>query len=334
MPDLARRPDIYGNAPLRLDAMDRFDFQGTEYRQLFAGSQASAFQHPNWLDAFYRHMVPAHHVAPYVITGRDGAGSLRLVLPLLRQRRADIIEYAFLGVTDYACPILARNTVPEEGTTGQLHALLGEQSRLRIGPVHSDHLPQWQSLLRGELRHLGFHAHAVRYEFPYPGWRQVNLGRRRATELNRKRRRLSTEGEVRFEALMPKDIRAALEDAREFRSGRFQNDPLQTRHGLEFYADVLSAGARSGLSRAWRLSLDGNTAALVCGLISGRRFCYILLACNYAAYARHSPGRLALDMAMSAWAAEGGQVFDFTIGDEPFKAGFGCLPTAMHEFCL
>lgn len=334
MPDLARSRSISRREPLRLDTTERFDFQAIEYRRLFADSKASAFQHPVWLDAFYRHVAPAHDVTPVVITGRDAAGALRLVLPLLRKKETDMIEYASLGVTDYACPVLARDTTPEAQTMSQLHALLGGESGSRIGPVHSNHLPQWQALLGNRSRHLDFHAHAVHYGSPYPHWRRENLGRRRAAELDRKTRRLSSQGELRFETVGAGDIRTALYEARDFRSGRFQDDPLQAGHGLEFYADVAAAGLRSGLARTWRLSLDGNTMALVFGLIQNTCFSYILLACDYAAFARHSPGRLALDMAMSAWAAEGGQVFDFTIGDEPFKAGFGCVSAAMHEFRL
>jgi CelD/BcsL family acetyltransferase involved in cellulose biosynthesis len=37
---------------------------------------------------------------------------------------------------------------------------------------------------------------------------------------------------------------------------------------------------------------------------------------------------------MAAWMTEGGTSFDFTIGDEPFKAAFGCSRTSMHEFRL
>lgn len=61
---------------------------------------------------------------------------------------------------------------------------------------------------------------------------------------------------------------------------------------------------------------------------------YILLACDYVNYARYSPGRLALDHAMAAWAADNGKAFDFTIGDEPFKADFGGTRAIMHEFQL
>lgn len=53
-----------------------------------------------------------------------------------------------------------------------------------------------------------------------------------------------------------------------------------------------------------------------------------------ARYARYSPGFLVLDHVMAEWAAGGGTIFDFTIGDEPFKADFGCSRTTVHEFRL
>lgn len=40
-------------------------------------------------------------------------------------------------------------------------------------------------------------------------------------------------------------------------------------------------------------------------------------------------------IALRAWLERriaGGKAFDFTIGDEPFKADFGCTRTPMHEF--
>lgn len=64
----------------------------------------------------------------------------------------------------------------------------------------------------------------------------------------------------------------------------------------------------------------------------GDRFCYLVLACDYEAYARYSPGILVLDMAMADWAAAGGRVFDFTIGDEPFKRDFHCTRMPLFKF--
>ncbi|WP_041164238.1 GNAT family N-acetyltransferase [Mesorhizobium opportunistum] len=317
--------------PIVIEAADSFDFGSVEYRRLFSGASASAFQHPDWLTAFYRNIAPAHGAEPLVITGRDSDGELQLVVPLVR-RGDRAIEYAFLGVTDYACPIVARGVTFSAQTRRHFREVLGHHADLRIGPVHHSHLHEWRQLLGSEPSALDFGAHAVRYGFPYAEWRRTNLGRRGAGSLDRKARRLSEAGGLKLELVGPDNVRQALVAARGFRAGRFPDDPMQTPYGLEFYIDVATNGARSGLARTYRLASKDGPVAFVFGLIDGDFFRYILLACDYGAHARHSPGRVALDQVMAAWAAEGGKAFDFTIGDEPFKADFGCTRTTMHEF--
>ena len=272
-----------------------------------------------------------------MVTGRDGGGELQLLVPLVRRKSGDAagsIEYAFLGVTDYACPIVAKGIRVDAQTAQHFRDVLGPHAGLTIGPVHHNHLHQWHQLLGTEPSTLDFGAHAVRYGSPYAEWRGINLGSRRAAGLDRKARKLAETGGLRLELVEPDDARQALVAARDFRAGRFPGDPLQTAYGLEFYIDVATNGARSGLARTYRLASKDGPVAIVFGLVDGECFHYILLACDYGAYARHSPGRLVLDMVMAAWAAEGGKAFDFTIGDEPFKTGFGCIRTTMHEFRL
>lgn len=316
-----------------IDAVGHFDFGSQEFRLLLDRSRASAFQQPEWLAAFYRHMAPAHSADPLVVTGRNAEGELCLVLPLLRRAALDV-EYAFLGVTDYACPVVAGDLAMDDRPASFLRQLFGAGTRLTIGPVHQDHVASWRSLLGVEPRELDFGAHSVRYGSPYPQWRRANLGMRRAGSLDRKARRLNEVAELRLERLGPTDVRPALLAAADFRAGRFKDDPLRTPHGLEFYIEVATNGAHSGLARTWRLMSGRTMVGLVFGLTEGTTFRYILLACDYASQARYSPGRLALDHAMTAWAAEGGASFDFTIGDEPFKADFGCTRTPMYEFRL
>lgn len=336
MLDLAARNPI-SSRPILIEATDRFDFGSDEYRRLFSNASASAFQHPDWLTAFYRNVAPAHDAEPLVVTGRDRGGELQLLVPLVRRRSGDekgSIEYAFLGVTDYVCPIVARGIRVGVQTGLHFRDVLGLHAGLKIGPVHHSHLHQWRSLLGVEPWTLDFGAHAVRYGSPYAEWRRINLGSRRAAGLDRKARRLTEAGGLRLELVEPDDVRQALVAARDFRTGRFAGDPLQMAHGLEFYIEVATNGARSGLTRTYRLASKDGPVAFVFGLVDGACFRYILLACDYGAHARSSPGLLALHQVMAEWATEGGKAFDFTIGDEPFKTDFGCIRTTMHEFRL
>ena len=86
MLDLAARNS---NRPILIEATDRFDFGSDEYRRLFPNASASAFQHPDWLKAFYRNVAPAHDAEPLVVTGRDVGGELQLLVPLVRRKSGD-----------------------------------------------------------------------------------------------------------------------------------------------------------------------------------------------------------------------------------------------------
>ncbi|MBA3446968.1 MAG: GNAT family N-acetyltransferase [Pseudaminobacter sp.] len=87
---------------------------------------------------------------------------------------------------------------------------------------------------------------------------------------------------------------------------------------------------KPGLSRIYCLSLGDAPVGYVFALTHAGRLYYLLIGCDYAAYGRHSPGLLLYDLMMEQWVAEGGEVFDFTIGDEAFKADFGTTATVMH----
>ena len=84
-----------------------FDFLSQEYAELFAGSAATAFQHPLWLDGIYARLAPTAGAKPLVVVLRYRAnGALAMVLPLLRVRRGPIstVEFADLRVSDYLAP--------------------------------------------------------------------------------------------------------------------------------------------------------------------------------------------------------------------------------------
>ena len=127
-----------------------------------------------------------------------------------------------------------------------------------------------------------------------------------------------------MELVEKKDIGDAFSALSAFRNDRFPGDPLQEDCGYRFYVDVASRGAGSGLARTYRLTQGGTTLAVLFGVIEQKRFCYLLLGCDYERYRKFSLGQLMFDRVMYDWAEQGGQIFDFTIGDEPFKKAVGC----------
>jgi CelD/BcsL family acetyltransferase involved in cellulose biosynthesis len=329
---VAEEPHLKRAGPLALEALAGFDFGSQEYRRLFARSGASAFQHPDWLGAFYARMM--HDVEPLIVTGRV-AGALRLVVPLIRRRFPDGsagIEYAFQGVTDYACPVLDRASgLPSDHELPErFAALLAPFAYLSIRPVHSGHVDLWSPLFGSAPSALGFGSHAVGLaasgDDRPPGSRIAGLAR--------KLRRLEEHGPVRLRRASADDVRQLLAAARDLRAGRFADDPLQTPHGFEFYVDVAERGACSGSGRTYSLTSRDDLVGVLFGLADGPAFRYLLLAADYGRFGRFSPGLILLEKVMADWAAGGGRLFDFTIGDETFKSRFGAARSDMFEYRL
>lgn len=307
-----------------------FYFGSRDYRDFFARHGLTPFQHPDWLEPFYRWLPAADGSRPLILVGRDkGTGQLRLVLPLLAGEAGGVrsVRSAFLGVTDYACPVIDPASCRHVSIRNHLQRLLGEHV-FEAGPIHSDHREIWAELAGCDPVPLNFGAHAV--YCGAAGSPTQEMGRFRPIgSLRRKQRRLSRLGELRIERVEGAEASLAIKTARDFRAGRFQGDLLQIERYAAFYADV--ASRTGGLARTLRLACGGRTIAVMFGLMHRTRFHYILLGCDYASHADHSPGLLILDLAIRSWAEEGGDVFDFTIGDEAFKTRFGCSRSQMFQ---
>ena len=56
-----------------------------------------------------------------------------------------------------------------------------------------------------------------------------------------------------------------------------------------------------------------------------------MLGADYRNHGQYSPGAIMFDRVMEHWVDGGGEVFDFTIGDEAFKGALGCSRVPMHE---
>ena len=306
-----------------------FDFLSGEYRQLFEGSDATAFQHPAWLDAFYRTMMAPHGAEKLVVAGRDAAaGTLLFLLPLLRRRRsgATVIEAAHLGVSDYAHPVVLPELHSRDFVSA-VGAVLPPHDVVNIRPIRHETLRLWSAFLPGRCVALDFSAHAAPLSEPFATWRGKALEPSFAKYLDRKKRRFLKSGKVEL-VRVDSDFRGAIDLIAAIRTGRFVDDILQSGFAREFYADVAAEGR--DFARVYRLKLDGADVAQAFGLVLGGRFYYLLIGADYERFGKHSPGLVLYDLLIEEWIKEGGTDFDFTIGDEAFKRDFGTAPTAMH----
>lgn len=319
---------------------NQFDFNGAEYGDIFACSNASAFQSPTWLISFYDVLAPHRGAEKLVITLR-GSDGLLAVIPLIRRRKSGLtlIEATDLGVSDYASPVfsdagrLALKTNPD--LAEKFIKSLGPHDIIRIQPALPDHAKDWQLLLSCEPEQSGFGAHAVALAPPFDAWRNENLDRKLSGMVARKGRRWKKQHQVVLERLEDgASIAKAIKNLARLRQTRFEGDPIQTPEVEEFYSVVATRGAENGLAETWLLTSDGSIAGILFGLTHAGRFYYLLIGADYDNHGRHSPGLQMYDWIIEDWMKRGGTSFDFTIGDEPFKMQFGTSASPMSRFLL
>jgi len=315
-----------------------FDLAGREFGALFAAANATAFQHPLWLSEFYDRLPKQRNAEPLVMTLRDGDALVGLV-PLIRRRKAGVrmIESTDLGVSDYAAPVLNAAAMTalqnDDDLRAGFMAALGGYDLIRIRPVRDDHVDAWQRLLGVAPTDLGFSAHAVDLAPPMEEWRAVNIDRKLAGQMARKRKRWHKQAKVEFKCLKERAaVDLAIRDLARLRKGRFEGDRIGQNSVRDFYAAVAARGAEENFSETWIVTADGAVAGIVFGLTHAGRFLYLLIGCDYDAFGRHSPGLQMYDQIIENWIDRQGTVFDFTIGDEPFKKQFGTHAVPMFEF--
>ncbi|MER0238337.1 GNAT family N-acetyltransferase [Fulvimarina sp. MAC8] len=312
------------------------DFTSEDYAGLFSASNATAFQHPVWLTEFYGKLAAARGASPIIVTGRDAGGRLLFMLPMIlrRIRGFRLLEANDLGVSDYCAPVIrtdARGTlIAQANLRSAIAAALPAHDLLRIRNCRAATADDWQLFFAEPFRDHDFSAHAAELGRDYESWRSTALPDSFRKQLDRKKRRFFKAGEVSIEQLTdPTAIREAITAFASLRNGRFAGDMIQWPAVEEFYADIAVAGCASGFARTYKMSFDGEPVAYLFGLCHAGRFNYLLIGGDYDRFGRHSPGLVFYDELIREWIAEGGSVFDFTIGDEAFKADFGTKPTRM-----
>ena len=314
-----------------------FDFLSGEYALLFGDSRATAFQHPHWLDALYRKLAPALNARPLIVTVRR-QGRLALLLPLVRRRYGTlrVVEFADLGVSDYACPVASEETLgaiaSDSKTCVRIMAALKPFDVLRIQKLSEFSGPLERVLGTAPRAAMPMSAHAVPLGASYPVWRAEKMPASYRKELDKKARQLHRKGAVAFgRPNTPEGIAITLQKMKEYRWPRFGSDDLlQSSAYYQFYLDVATQGAGSFV-RLYSLTMDGAPIAGAMGLSHNGNLLVILGGFDLANHKNLSLGSLLFERVAQDCIESGDRVLDFTIGDESYKSLFGAEPSPVYQ---
>lgn len=313
---------------------DEIRFLGAEYASLYAKANATAFQSGMWLDHLYQMLVPARGAKPCIITIRT-AGEQRLVglLPMVRRRRmlARTVEYADLGVSDYAAPVIdsehQRLILADPSVASRVRAALGGFDLLRIERVPDDPAPLGDLISGARSQEHLYGAHLVGLDVDVESW-HGGLEPRFTRHLNKAYKRLRSKGGHTFRAVTSEsEVDAVLETLRQFRAARFGErgglDLVQDPDCYEFYRAVARDGAEGrGPARLSVLRVGEEIGAVALNLLQDDRELHLLVGYDFARLRNYSLGLLAVDQMAQSAIDRGLQHLDLTVGDEPYKIDF------------
>jgi CelD/BcsL family acetyltransferase involved in cellulose biosynthesis len=326
-----------------VERCDDFDFRGPEYAELYGRSSVTLFQHPVWLHNLYTDLAPQLKAEPVVVTVRASAdGRLVAVLPLVRRRGlVRRVEFADLGVSDYAAPVIDSAAGPDlMGSAAvrlAIRGAIGRADLVRLDKIRGD-AAGVASLIgaRRVVRH-GYDAHAIPVGGSFEAWRaardpdfirHIDEKRKR---VGRKRRVLGLR-----ELHDPGEIDAAFEEMREFRLARFAErravDLVQDRRFFEFYRKVAHQSARNGgPGSTVVLTINDETVGVSFGMSDAERDLFVLIGYDYERYRNYSLGLILVEELLAVSIAGGKQFHDLTVGHDSYKTSFGAVATPMYS---
>ncbi|MCT4654876.1 MAG: GNAT family N-acetyltransferase [Cohaesibacter sp.] len=328
--------------PYELEIHSSFDFESAEYQELYAKSNATAFQSPLWLKHVYSDLVPQLDSEPIILTARErDSKKLMLVKPLLKRTYMGFscVEMADLGVSDYngaiTDPELDEKVFLQEKTNKTLRKLLPSYDLISLRKMRAGSRAITSMIATAKVGEMETMSYDTPLSAPYEAWRTSSLSKSFRKELRRKQRKLEEYGAVRFELLQEEDrIRDAIILLAKMRSERFEDDLLKQDVYLQFYINIAIEGAKSGFAQTRLLYAGDEIAAVEFGIHHDRCYYFLLGGFDQETFAKCSPGMLMIDHILEQRAEAGDLLADFTLGDEAYKAKFNTTARPLKHIAI
>jgi CelD/BcsL family acetyltransferase involved in cellulose biosynthesis len=328
---------------IRIDRWNDFDFLSSDYQQLYARSSATLFQHPSWLHYLYTVLAPAKRAEPVVITLVEDHDGLIGLLPLVGRRRGPTkwIEFADLGVSDYAAPVIDRDWAYElardPSIADEVRGAIGAADLIRIDKVRSD--PSELTALLGAkdtVQHP-FYGHRIPLPATLEQWRDErdpavirHLAKLRK-RIGRNQRRLEVRGLTATD-----EIDEAFEQLRRFRRARFADrraiDLTEDPDCFEFYRQVAYDGARhKEPGSTWILTINDETVGVSFGLADTVTELGMLIGYDVEQWRNYSLGLVFVEALIELSIQRGKSFHDLTIGHDSYKTALGAVAEPMFS---
>ena len=304
------------------------------WRELEEEGDCNVFQTYAWLSNWMRHIGTLRGVRPQIVVGWDGSGAALFILPLAIESGLLAKKLVWLGgeLAEYPGPVLAKNFT-RQVRPGQFPALWEEVLALlpkhqlvalnrmveRVGAQANPFL---------ELGGLSEHSCSAHYTVLTADWESYYDAKRSSGSKKRdrkKRKKIEELGDIAF--VVPSDAEAriaTIETLMTQKAGSFARMGVANifdRPGYRDFYKALATDAEGGIAEVCHLTVGEEiVSANFCVSFGGRYYNLLASYDENAEAARFGPG-VVQQMELMKHAIETGHtVFDFTMGDEAYKA--------------
>lgn len=335
-----------GGSPLRVELTLHGDLASIEqdWRVFEERADCTVFQTFDWLSAWLRHIGVHEGAKPAVVIGRH-QGAILFVMPFAHDEAGRRIVWLGTSLCNYNGPMLARDFSRRVGPE-QFAAIWSDARRLLRERMPHDlidleKMPETIGDQPNPFCALRVTPHVNNaYLTALSGDWETFYAAKRSNATRRsdrkKQRRLSEFGEVRFAtADTPYEMARTLDALIEEKTASYAKlgvDNMFERPGYrDFFLD-LATGARSGrLTHLSRIDVGNEVAAANFGLVFRDTYIYLLAGYNDGEVGRFGPGSMQLLEIFQYAIARGFKLFDFTIGDEPYKRDWNDAELKLYD---
>lgn len=313
-----------------------FDFLSRGYAELFAGSDAMAFQAPIWMHHLHTRLAPRLGARQRTLTIRDRSG-LAAVLPLVQQTVSGVtmLQPADFGVCDYNAPVATLEALTrishDAALLQEMRHALGAWDVLmyrKMRPETFDPARLFGRVRTSEAENPAYH---VETGTDFYTWRK-SLRPKFSKELERLQRQTDREvGAYIHRAVTEEgDIRAAFAFIRDSRRmAKYEESLLDDERYFDFYLDYAIAAADSGEAVTYVSTIGGTIVAALFGLAGDGDFHAVLIGADTEAHPTRSVGIQLIYRIIEMRMADGYDHFDMGLGDPGYKSHFRPIRTAL-----
>ncbi len=320
---------------LKITVFDSFDAVQSVWTEFEKQADGFAFQTFAWLKSWHEFVGAKSNLALCIALIESADGAPVMLLPLAVERRAFVSCLVWLGggVSDYRAPLLAKD-FSSFMDRHRFRALWREiRDRLpRHDAVILDSQPELIGTQRNPLLALAHTPHVTKAYFTELGptldaFLQAKRNTHWLRDERRKERRLREKGALVYRvANSAEDIDRMLSEMMTQKSRSYHElgvrDLFSEPGHREFFYHLSRRCLQDGFVHLSALIVNGEMKATHWGLVYRDRFYCLLPSYARDELTRYSPGNVLLRRMFEWSIARGVKIFDFTIGDEPYKDGW------------